>query len=569
MPRISRKKPAARGRTCSRRTATAKSERIAEAAYNLSLTYGIPNPQSDENLALGVAALESFLKNYPDHKLAAQAHLRIAESYIARGRYEDAVKSLDSLSRRSEVCRSRGTGRRPQSAGPLVSAAAEWTAALEAWRDYLAKHPAHQAWSEVQREIVNTEFYMAADKAQAKQYDEARKLWTEFLAKYPLDPRDPGILYAFGLMDFQQEKFTAAIDDWRRLVSKYPGTEDASRGQYMIAVTLETKLGKLDEALKEYKKVESGSYSSHAQVAIARLTAKSMAIATERIFRSDETPKIQLTSRNIESVTVRAYKVDLETYFRKMHNIQGVEGLDISLIDPDKTFEFKVPKYAEYQELESQVELPLFKALKEGEEALPAGAWAVTVSSKTLEATTLVLQSDLDLIVKSSRDELFVFAENMRTGKPWAGAKLLVSNGQQVFAEAATGADGVFKQSYKELKDAGDVRVFALADGCVASNLVSLNGVGVAQGLSDKGYIYTDRPGVSGRAVGPCPRRAAAGGGRQLHDREGQEVHARRVRRPQPLDLAGGREAQRFRQLSHSFPAAGDQPGRRLSRRGA
>ncbi len=42
---------------------------------------------------------------------------------------------------------------------------------------------------------------------------------------------------------------------------------------------------------------------------------------------------------------------------------------------------------------------------------------AVTVSSKTLEATTLVMQSDLDIIVKSSRDEVFVFAENMRTGK--------------------------------------------------------------------------------------------------------------------------------------------------------
>jgi alpha-2-macroglobulin len=70
---------------------TGKSEQIAEAAYNLSLTYGIPNPQSDENLALGVAALESFLKNYSDHKLAPQAHLRIAESYIARGRYDDGA----------------------------------------------------------------------------------------------------------------------------------------------------------------------------------------------------------------------------------------------------------------------------------------------------------------------------------------------------------------------------------------------------------------------------------------------------------------------------------------------
>ena len=56
---------------------------------------------------------------------------------------------------------------------------------------------------------------------------------------------------------------------------------------------------------------------------------------------------------------------------------------------------------------------------------------AVTVSSKTLEATTLVIQSDLDVIVKSSRDEVFVFAENMLTGKPWPGARLLVSNGRR------------------------------------------------------------------------------------------------------------------------------------------
>ncbi len=88
----------------------------------------------------------------------------------------------------------------------------KFTAALEAWREYLAKHPSHHAWSDVQRAIVDTEFLMAADKAQAKQFDAARKLWTEFLIKYPLDPRDPSILYSFGLMDYQQEKYAAAIE---------------------------------------------------------------------------------------------------------------------------------------------------------------------------------------------------------------------------------------------------------------------------------------------------------------------------------------------------------------------
>ncbi len=56
-----------------------------------------------------------------------------------------------------------------------------------------------------------------------------------------------------------------------------------------------------------------------------------------------------------------------------------------------------------------------------------------------------------------------------------------------------------------------DVRVFAVIDGNVASNLVNLQGVGVAQGLTDKAYIYTDRPAYrAGQLVNirGCLRRA-------------------------------------------------------------
>ena len=77
---------------------------------------------------------------------------------------------------------------------------------------------------------------------------------------------------------------------------------------------------------------------------------------------------------------------------------------------------------------------------------------------------------------------------------PWPKARLLISNGQQVFAEAETGDDGVFQKSYEELKSADDVRVFAVAEASVASNVVGLQGVGVSVGLAERGYIYTDRP---------------------------------------------------------------------------
>jgi tetratricopeptide (TPR) repeat protein len=479
--------------------ADSQSPRIAEAMFGLSQTYGLPAPSSTEDLDLGVASLETFLKKFPEHKLAGQAYLRIANAYVHCGRYDDAVNSLKKFlgdqryAGREELADARVL------LGRSYQLQKKFDDALATWRDYLAKHPAHSAWSDVQRSIIDTEFLEGVEAAKAKRYDQARQLWQAFLVKYPLDPRAPRILVEFGRMKFLEKDYDAAVAEWRRVVSKYPNTEESSQAQYLVALTIEEKQGRLEEALKEYQKVTWGSYAAKAQQRIGRLTAKEMAVATERVFRTNETPKIKLVTRNIESVTVRAYTVDLETYFRKMHLASGVEGLDIALIDPDKTFEFAVPKYVQHQQLSSEVEIPfdeLAGAVVGGAagEGRPAGVMAITVSSKTLEATTLVVQSDLDVIVKSSRDEIFVFAENLRTGKPWPKARLLISNGQQVFAEAETGDDGVFQKSYDELKSAGDVRVFAVADGSIASNAVGLEGVGVSTALTARGFIYTDRP---------------------------------------------------------------------------
>ena len=213
----------------------------------------------------------------------------------------------------------------------------------------------------------------------------------------------------------------------------------------------------------------------------------SLTVATERVFRSDETPALRLTTRNVQAVTIRAFQLDLPTYFRKQLAAGEVEKLDTALIDPDSSRKFSIPQYVKYRELDSTVEVPLPAGAK-------AGAMIVTVSSDTLEATTLVLQSDLDVITKASADGLFVFAENLRTGQPWAGAKLLLANQEQVFAEVTTGPDGVFQGPFDEPQAAGDLRVLALADGHVASNLLAFDAERTAEPLSDLGYVYTDRP---------------------------------------------------------------------------
>ena len=141
---------------------------------------------------------------------------------------------------------------------------------------------------------------------------------------------------------------------------------------------------------------------------------------------------MRLKLRNIEQCEVRLYKIDLQAYFRKMHGITGVEGLDVSLIQPDKTWTLKPEGYEKYKPLEQDVEIPF-----NGNEA---GAYVVTIGDDDWESTVLVLRSDLEVVVKSSRREVLAFIQDMRTGKPAAGVELLVSNGTAVAATGKTGS---------------------------------------------------------------------------------------------------------------------------------
>jgi TolA-binding protein len=471
----------------------ADSSRIPEAAYSIGKTWGMPQPGTDEQLEQGVAALENFLKANPGDVLAGKAALEIAQGYLHRNRTEQGIAALKRFLGEEKWATLKEVADARVLLGRSYAGQKKFDDALAAFNDYLSKHPAHGLWSQVQAEIIQTENAKANELRVEKKYAEARTLWEVFLAKYPLYGNAPNVMFEFGQMNFEQKKYADAVADWRRVVSKYPGHDVSSQAQYRVAETLEKELKQPEEALKEYKAVTWGSAQGQAQARISWLTSKGMTIATERVFRTNETPAVDLVSRNIDAFNVRAWTVDLETYFRKMHLAAGLESLDISLIDPDKAFEFRPKNYAEYREQKSDVSLDGGKV--DDKAAGKPQVMVVTVSGKTLEATTLVIRSDLEILVKSGRDEVFVFAQNLRTGKPWPKAKLLLSNGKKVFAEAETGPDGVFKGSYEELKQAADIRVFAVADGHTASNVVSLAGLGVATGVTPRGYLYTDRPG--------------------------------------------------------------------------
>ncbi|GAA5509961.1 tetratricopeptide repeat protein [Novipirellula caenicola] len=483
---------------------------LARAEYELAHTYGLPKPKTIRDLELATTAAQRFLGHHPEHELASTAALEIAQGYAHHRRHTQAAEHLEALINTAAYADSSEVAVARRMLGQQYLAQEKFDDAIAAWRSFLEHHPADPRWPEVQKQIVDAEFAKAADANRQRNYGEARDRWTAFLNKYPLDPRASQILFNFGEMKAAEaaemhkqrvakaiddgnspqsveldeptrQLFQHAISDWRRVVNKYPGTQEANNASLMIGITLEERLGKLKEALEAYKQVENHTPAARR---IRRLTSPTLQIVTERKFRSDEQPRIRLTTRNLESVTVKTYRVDMVDYFRKMHLASGIETLDIALIDPDSQFVHTIENSEPYKQVDGDIEIPV-----DG-----PSVTAVTVSSDKLEATTMVVVSDIDILVKSSRNELFLFAENMKLGKPAAGVSVLFSDGDKVFAESVTREDGTLQTNFSELKSISDLRVFAVHEGHMASTVTDLNGLDFAVGLTPRGYVYTDRP---------------------------------------------------------------------------
>jgi uncharacterized protein YfaS (alpha-2-macroglobulin family)/TolA-binding protein len=389
--------------------------------------------------------------------------------------------------------------------GQILARQKKHEEAIATWQKYVKEYPNGPDWSACQTAIINAEFQLGLGALAEKKDAVAMERFEAFLRAHPLDERAPRILYLFGALheakalDLEEDRrhakgnakaiaehYRTAIDEWAKLVSKYPES-DASRAAMHASIRIfETKLGEFTKALELSQKLARERSDGEAVVAIARLTQKSLDVKTERVFRTDEKPVVKVKLRNIEKAEVRLYRIDLQAYFRKMHAITGVEGLDVSLIQPDKTWTLAIKDYAKYKPFEQDVEIPF----PDDE----AGAYVVTIGDDDLESTMLVLRSDLEMVVKSSRREVLAFVQDMRTGKPAKDVEVLVSSGSAVAATGSTGGDGVYRTTLEELETLGDVRVFALRRGHAAAFNLPLEGLQLSSGLVSKGYLYTDRP---------------------------------------------------------------------------
>ena len=485
---------------------------LKDARFLLTRTYQFPAPGSDEALELGVQCARRFQGDFPDDRRSMTLAHEIAEAYQQRGRSEEALAAYqDFLDNKGfkVTPETRDTEDPSESfaehhhrlrmsatfqIGAIRFGQRKYTDAIEAWNRYIREFPNGPQWTDAQQQIINAEFQLGVTLLAEEKYDEVVRALDQFQAKHPLDGRVRQIMLIYGQIHLHNAEPLPAIAAWEKLVSKYPNSDESSLALFRIGQTYEEKMGDLENALESYRKLTWGQWHAQAQERIRRLTKKHLKLVTERTTRTNEPAEVHVSLRNIETLTVNLYKLNLEAYWRELYDVKGVEDLDLALIAPDKTWEYRVPDYQKYKPFELDIDIPI-----EG-----AGVYAVQLGEADLESTTLLIRSDIEAITKTSRREVLVFVQDMLKGKVVADAKVLVSNGSQVIFEGFTGTDGVLHVTENaisddtlgenRLKDASRVAAFVVKGGHVAADGLDLAGLGFSTGLTPRCYIYTDRP---------------------------------------------------------------------------
>ena len=378
--------------------------------------------------------------------------------------------------------------------------------ALQIFRRYVSEFSDGAEWAQSQENCIEIEARICERFLADENYAEARTTIADFSQKYPIHGKTLPLLYqsaktwaaeARSKMEGVNNRKSATADEWtnlfemtiaelRALNGKYPSANEGQKALFDVGVILEEDLLKPAEAVEAYRDCFGGSYESAARSRLAKLTKVDLSIETERLYRSTDPASFTLDTRNIESVKVDLFPIDIEAYFRKYQSRNNVEQLDLDLIDPWKSFDVDVKDHEAYRPCSQLVNLPV-----EGQ-----GTWAVVVTAGEFKATTLVVRTDLDIIVQAGRNDVLIYAQDMVEMKPAAETRILIAtpgpDDQPVVQDVVTGSDGTVRIQYEGLKRDDSVRVLALRGTDSAVSGIGLGNTLVARGLSPMGHILMD-----------------------------------------------------------------------------
>lgn len=284
---------------------------------------------------------------------------------------------------------------------------------------------------------------------------------TRFLARHPssryLD--DVTLLVAQG--HFQAGDWDRALAASKPLLDgAFPRDDDPSRRDTSPfraqAIHLAAKVahlrGELARAVDLYRQV-AGLFPDAAD-ALAFLTQAGLELREVEACAVGETPQIHLRRKNVSDVELEVYAVDFMILYAVRRNLADVNRIDLSGIAPLRKWAVarRAPEDCRWNE--ETVDLP----------ARERGVYLVVARGGGLDASSVVLVSDLEVGVQEVGGRLRVYTSDRRTGRPAGEVYVKVGNGAAIQAQGFTDARGVFEAPAVK----GGFSVVAEKDGNVA-----------------------------------------------------------------------------------------------------
>ena len=481
-----------------------------------------------EALRLRIEQLEALLRRFPADPLAPEARLELAAAHEEGGRLEPAIAELRQLvSAHPEHPRADQASLR---AAQLELALGRFDAARAALAAHLARYPASATFPPAQEELATSWVQQGHEALRRDDPSGALEAWSAFLERYPVHPRAAGVLVEIGQLCLDRGRVEEALTAWTTAAERYPGSPEGAEAQLRLARTCEARLDDLPRATRALEVlVERFPYTPQAEegrASLRRLREKHLRLLTASARPVEQGAAVQLATRNVAELQLKAYALDLVEYFTRKHHVGQVEALAIEVVKPDLAWAEPTPGYQPLRLFERELALPALRG---------AGAWVLTAEEESWKATTLVLVSDLTLVVKRAPGQLLALVIDQPKNQPAPGVEVLVSNGSRIVVRGKTGADGTFLAEDPAL--GGDTRVLAHRDKHVAFD----DGAPGPRGgfaWQTKLWAFTDRPvyrpGDTARWKAFCRRVAD----QAYAFREGEEaqvsiVDARGVRRTQ------------------------------------
>ncbi|MEZ6026495.1 MAG: MG2 domain-containing protein [Planctomycetota bacterium] len=414
--------------------------------------------------------------------VAPEARLFLAGALHGIGRMEEAAAEhrafVDRFPNHADVPRAR------EMAIDELAAAGRHEDALRDIERFLTAHPDDPRWTTLRDRRPQLGWQLATSRLAEGQRDAAIQAWRDFLQQWPTDNRAPDALLAIAAVQVEDDNVEAALTTWREVMGRYGKTSQAPIAALRRADALEGA-GRLDEAIEAYEQIAKtwphAGEAGEAARRLQRLRAPELRIGQPQVGAVGQAPEIEVVTRNIEALDVRVHALDLEAWFREKGTILGVDSLALEIVKPDVTATWKTASYAPFRRFEAKQSVPVTQA----------GAYVVVAGDTQLTATSLVLVSDVECVVKKGeRGSLLVWVFERGSEQPVAGARVLVNDAKGVRELGATGADGVWEGR----ADGAAKQVFVSAGERGVASTELADAAWSSEGLSTKAYLHTDRP---------------------------------------------------------------------------